>query len=64
MKPSLSRLEPDVQKNGLLIDADGFGAGPLASIIAMRLRGKAQGLPSPPLVAATTSSSSTPRRCA
>ncbi len=55
----------DVQKKWVLIDADGLVLGRLASIIAMRLRGKHKPSPSPRTsIAATTSSSSTPRRCA
>jgi Ribosomal protein L13 len=52
----------DVQKKWVLIDADGLVLGRLASIIAMRLRGKHK--PTFTSIAATTSSSSTPRRCA
>jgi ribosomal protein S9/ribosomal protein L13 len=47
----------------VLIDADGLVLGRLASIIAMRLRGKHKPFLPRIWIAATTSSSSTPKRC-
>ena len=52
----------EVEKQWLLIDADGLVVGRLASIIAMRLRGKHKPTYTPIWTAVTMSSSSTPPR--
>ena len=49
----------EIQKKWIVIDAEGLVVGRLASIIALRLRGKHKPTSRPTWTAATTSSSST-----
>lgn len=52
----------EVDKKWVLIDAKGLVVGRLASIVAMRLRGKHKATYTPMSIAATMSSSSTRTR--
>jgi len=52
----------EIEKKWVVIDAEGLVVGRLASIIAMRLRGKHKPTYTPIWIAATMSSSSTPPR--
>ena len=61
---TFSAKPAEVEKKWVMIDAEGLVVGRLASIVALRLRGKHKPTFTPHVDAATTSSSSTPpRRC-
>jgi hypothetical protein len=61
---TFSATPADIEKKWILIDAEGVVLGRLASIVAMRLRGKHKPSFTPSTWTwATTSSSSTPTRC-
>ncbi len=62
MKTTVSLKPADVEKKWVVIDASGLVVGRLASVVAMRLRGKHKAAYTLMSIAATTSSSSTPRR--
>ena len=59
---TFSAKPAEVEKKWVMIDAEGLVVGRLASIIALRLRGKHKPTFTPHVDAATTSSSSTPPR--
>ncbi len=61
---TFSATPADIDKKWILIDAEGVVLGRLASIVAMRLRGKHKAvLHTAYGYAVTMSSSSTPKRC-
>ena len=62
MKITTSLKPAEVEKKWVVIDAKGLVVGRLASIVAMRLRGKHKAVIRPTSTAATMSSSSTPIR--
>ena len=59
---TFSAKPAEVDKKWVMIDADGLVVGRLASIVAMRLRGKHKPTIRPMSIVATMSSSSTPQR--
>lgn len=56
MKTTVSLKPADVEKKWVVIDASGLVVGRLASVVAMRLRGKHKAAYTPTSTAATMSS--------